>query len=159
MRNRQPGLVKNDIAKQQQIEIENAGRARKRSRASACLLDIEEQGEEICCAQRGLADGCGVQKQGLNIGNVDRDGFVDGRQTKVRQGRRQSIAGERQMSLTIAEIGTQADGDEGGAIQSTAWPALFQRERRRLRYGGPASPFVRRAPARRTASAPASRQE
>src|SRR5204863_1161010 len=143
-------------------------RARKGPLAPALALDREQRVQQLACGKVGVAHHHAVKKSRL-WADAERLGLVPARYLHRREHRGQPPEGVLEVGRAIAEIAAESDGHNHGTwradslkshfIRPSAWAGPRPQAGRSAPPACPAGPCGRRAPVRRTASAPASRRE
>ena len=111
MRDGQAVFVDDAVAEQDEIEIERAGGVLKRPLASALALDGQQQIEDLARGQRSGADGGGIQKLRLRLGDTDGFGIVVAGDAEIGDDSLETGDGVIEMGAAVAEVAAERDRD------------------------------------------------
>src|SRR5262245_30489188 len=104
------GFVRDEVAVQDQVEIESARRTRVGALTAELSFDIKEGLEEVAGRQRCVAGGGGIQKSRL-IADTNGIGFVKSRYAELLQVLLEGGDGFTQQTLAVTEIAAESYRD------------------------------------------------
>jgi hypothetical protein len=106
-----PGRVGNQLAIEQQIQIERACGPSLTSHATRLCFDLVQAGQQGLGRQRRFQQDCGVQEGGLIRRSTDGERFMPGALGKQRNiiVAGQKVQGALEARVTVAQVGAKAD--------------------------------------------------
>jgi hypothetical protein len=115
VRHAQPGLVEDVVPREDEIDVERAGRVRPRPRAPVRALDGVQRVEDFARAERAVADAGGVEERRIGRGSRSLSRSLDqGREAEA--GEKRGYVGSRRADggRAIAEAAAEGEGDGTG---------------------------------------------